>query len=102
MKSVRRAQRSFFWRRGLLPEIEGGIDSKHLSAYFIFSTLVCCLTTLHLSFKINTTDKTWKGFSLKLLLKYNIHKGKHTYSIVQLNKYLYTGHISVTNVHIKM
>lgn len=79
MKTDGKAQRSALRCRRILPEIEGGTDSKHPSVHFTS-------TTLHFSFKTNAIDKTWKAFSL-MLLKYNIHE-KCTYSIVQLSKYL--------------
>lgn len=37
-----------------------------------------------------------------MLLKYNIHKEKHIYSIAELNKYLQTENIRVTSVQIKI
>lgn len=46
---------------------------------FIFSTLVCDLTTLPLSFKSISLIKHEKLFFK--IIKYNIHKEKYTYSI---------------------
>lgn len=82
--------------------MRGSIDSKHRSAS-LFSTLVYCLTTLHLSFKINATEKTWKEPQafFKVLMNYNIHKELLTPSIVQLNKYLQTENMCISNVKVE-